>query len=380
METSGTTPPGALAAQDLADLAALADRTGPFATVVLGVSPDAVDAEHRLDVRWRNARRELEGRQVPHRVLDSIEAVVLSDPEDHRVGAALTVVATADGVCLVDHHDEPPRRDLLSWGPLPRLGHLVEWRQARVPHVVALVDRTGADVFALRGEEQEAHEEAGGREHPIRKVGPGGWSQRRFQQRAEANWEKNAADVADTVVRLSDDVGAKVIAIAGDVRAVELLQKALPDRVASLVHVVDGSRHPDGSEDEVAEGTLRATATVAAAESAQLLAKLREERGQDDRAVTGAAGTLLALAKGQVEVLLVHDDPDDERGAWFGPDPLQVGGAAEDVTAMGARSAEQGRLVDVAIRAALGSSAGIRVVPTSGQLDDGIGAILRWKD
>jgi hypothetical protein len=40
----------------------------------------------------------------------------------------------------------------------------------------------------------------------------------------------------------------------------------------------------------------------------------------------------------------------------------------------------EGRLVDVALRAALGSGAGIRIVPDSRQLDGRVGAILRWTD
>ncbi|MBV9411271.1 MAG: hypothetical protein JO148_06730, partial [Acidimicrobiia bacterium] len=48
------------------------------------------------------------------------------------------------------------------------------------------------------------------------------------------------------------------------------------------------------------------------------MAKFREERGQGDRAADGPAATLEAMSRSQVEVLLVHADPDDTRTAWFG--------------------------------------------------------------
>lgn len=51
MERCGTTPPGALAAEELAGLARIARSDGPFASVYLGLAPDAVDAGHRLDGR-----------------------------------------------------------------------------------------------------------------------------------------------------------------------------------------------------------------------------------------------------------------------------------------------------------------------------------------
>jgi peptide subunit release factor 1 (eRF1) len=173
---------------------------------------------------------------------------------------------------------------------------------------------------------------------------------------------------------------AKLVVVARDVRAVELLRKALPPRVDELVTVIDGSRHADGSEDAIADDTVRAVATVVARDTAALLAKFREEVGQHDRAADGPGPVLEALARGQVEVLLVHDDPDDNRTAWFGPEPLHVGARRDVVEAMGVAAPTEGRLVDVALRAALGSGAGIRIVPDSRQLDGRVGAILRWAD
>ena len=86
-----------------------------------------------------------------------------------------------------------------------------------------------------------------------------------------------------------------------------------------------------------------------------------------------------ALAMAAVDVLLVAaDDPDDPRKAWFGPEPTQVGVTAADVRSMGVDQPQEGRLVDVAVRAALGTGAGIRVIGTGAGLEGGIGAILRW--
>jgi hypothetical protein len=379
MERSGTTPPGALRAQDqLAGLARVARSDGPFASVYLGVSPDAVDAAHRLDVRWREARHDLERQGAPAPVIEAIAEVVERD--DHRGGATLAVLADESGRRIVSELPNPPKRDVVAWAPLPRLGPLVEWRQAELPHVVVLIDRSGADVFGVVGETEAVHEDVQGDSAPIEKNAPGGWSQKRYQTRAESSWSENAADVARVVEETCARIDAKLVVVAGDVRAVELLRKSLPSRVDELVTVIDGSRHADGSEDAVAEDTVRAVATVVASETATLLAKFREELGQHDRAADGPGPVLEALARGQVEVLLVHDDPDDNRTAWFGPDPLHVGARRDVVEAMGVDAPCEGRLVDVLLRAALGSGAGIRIVPDSRQLDGRVGAILRWSD
>jgi hypothetical protein len=90
-------------------------------------------------------------------------------------------------------------------------------------------------------------------------------------------------------------------------------------------------------------------------------------RGSGGLAAEGADATLAALARSQVEVLLIVDDPDDERGAWFGAAPQQVATDRAAVEAMGEFIPVQGRLPDVAVRAALGTSAAVHVVdPASG--------------
>jgi len=117
---------------------------------------------------------------------------------------------------------------------------------------------------------------------------------------------------------------------------------------------------------------------VVATETAAVLEKFREEAGEGRRAADGPEATLQALAMSQVGLLLVHEDPDDSRTAWFGPDPGQVGLTSEEVKAMGVDDPQQARLTDVALRAALGTGADVRVVPSAGGPTGGLGAILRW--
>jgi hypothetical protein len=59
---------------------------------------------------------------------------------------------------------------------------------------------------------------------------------------------------------------------------------------------------------------------------------------------------------------------------------VHVGGSRAQLEAMGvpAGDIKQGRLADVAIRAALGTGAGVRVVPEHGGPAEGVGALLRW--
>jgi hypothetical protein len=372
MQSAASTLPGAMRPRDLAELFS---ARGPFASIYLTTEAAVEQAAQRSEQRWRAVRQQLADAGMPDDGLRAVDALV---PDAHHEGECLALVATAVDVLHVEHHLDPPRRDMGRWAALPSVGPLLEWRQARLPYVIVLADRTGADIVVAEADRIVADREVGGREGPVTKSAPGGWSQRRFQQRAENTWEHNAAEAAAEVARLADRAGARLVALGGDVRAVQLFEEHLPSTTKPLVHHIDGSRATDGSIDAVARDVVRLVATAAARDTVGVLEKFREERGQHDRAADGPAATLAGLAQGQVDVLLVHDDPDDAREAWFGPEAVHVGLSADDVRGMGVGEPTSGRLVDVAIRAALGTSAGIRIVPRAGGPADSIGAILRW--
>ena len=371
MERTGLTPPGAVGAPDLAELL---QASGPFATVYLTTESEIDNAAHRSEQHWKVLRAELADAGVADEVLGAIDPLV---GDAHLYGQCLGVVANAGGVLHVEHSPEPPPRDRASWASLPALVPMLAWRQSFPTHLAVRADRTGADLSVHRHERPDVNREAGGATHPLARSAPGGWSQPRYQNRAENTWENNADDVAAEIVSLVDRFDPRIVVVAGDVRALELLSDALPPSVTERLEVVRGGRADDGSDEGFAAAVRGRLAGAVATDTMRLLDKFREEQGQDDRAADGAAATLAALAQGQVEVLLVHEDPDDERRAFFGPEPTQVGLRADEL-ALGVDEPQEGRLVDVAVRAALGTGAGVRVVPDGDTPTDGIGAILRW--
>jgi hypothetical protein len=110
-----------------------------------------------------------------------------------------------------------------------------------------------------------------------------------------------------------------------------------------------------------------------------LLQRFSTERAPSGSAVDGVLATLEALAGGRVQTLLVTDDAGDDRIAWYGPDALCV----EDPAAAAPGTVgplRPGRLVDIAVRAALLTDADVHVVP-AGQADvfgERIGALCRF--
>lgn len=129
------------------------------------------------------------------------------------------------------------------------------------------------------------------------------------------------------------------------------------------------------------EEAEKLAAVTAESHTSALLDEFEQERGQHDRAADGAPATFEALARHQVRTLLLKEAPDDERSAWFGERPGQVALDREVLVIEGEPTPAEGRLVDVAVRAALGTGAEVRVLgaETDGRgPSDGLGAILRY--
>lgn len=364
MESAGTTPNVAV---NGAELLSLFEGPRPVATVYLTTEAEIENAAQRSEQHWKTLRRAMSDGEVPESVLERIDGLV---SDAHLEGQTLAVVASEAGIRTVDHFPEPPATDAFRWGPLPWVGPIVERRQGAVPHLVVTIDRTGADIVLFRpGRDDIERTVSGPDDAPVARSKPGGWSQRRYQQRAENTWQENASNVADEIVKLVEPSGARLVLVAGDVRAVQLLTDALPPQVAELVQVVEG----DPSEEAV-----RAVDTLVASDTVTLLDKFKEEKGQLDRAANGVAATITALNQAQVEVLLVHADPDDERTVWCGPDPVPVALDPTDLKDLGVDSPFEAPLVEGLIRAAAGTGAGVRIIPRAAAVDAGVGAILRW--
>ena len=375
MEQAGTIPRG------LVDVSAWRDlllRPGPVATVCLAVPGASDNAGPKNQLRWQEARRRLEEQGAVPGAVAAVDDVI---GDAHHFGEGLAVYADAGGIINVTYSPVPPRHEVVRWDTLASLSPVLGWRQHQPTYLVVLVDHQGADLFASGSGIADRHEEAGAADrYPVARNAPGGWSQRRYQQHAVENWTESAREVADAVSRLSEEVHPEIVLVGGDPRSVELLMGALPGPVAGRTATVDGTRAADGGGDHSAREVATMVETVAARRTVEVLEEFRMHRGRHDRAVEGVGPTLQALRENRVAALLFHDVPADARRAWFGSDPTAVAPTAEMVEGVGGGPIGDGRLVDVAVRAAATSGAAVRLVPEAGGPAEGLGALLRWSD
>ena len=366
---------------DVTEIAKLYTAHGPFVSLYLNAPSTVENAAQRLDLVWRSARKELLDAGVDEVTVDALEPAVF----DNRTDGNSVVAFASHGSLLYSRRlPEELGREAAIHAPLPYVTPLLSWAQTRVPHVVVLADRTGAEILAYVADaEPVVSEEVQGSHDVIRRVQPGGWSQLRYQHRAEDSWEGNAREVVDEIDRVARSVGAKAILVGGDVHAVRLVHEHLPEQAKALVQVLDqggGRAHDGGTPFTAAEITER-VATLALQRIQRVLDEFQEERGQGDRASDGVAATVDAIRKAQVGTLLIHDDPGDDRTLWFADDPSLVACSRTDLDGV-ADHVEEGRLADVLVRAAVGTGADVVVVPPSGTAipTEGCGAILRYAD
>jgi hypothetical protein len=368
---------------ELSDLLPVLSAQGPFVTVHVGAESAVEQAADRYELAWKSLLGQLEEADVP----EPVRTALYQARGAHDDGNARLVVAdlATGAVLLSEPVSTRPTTDEVSVAPLPRLLPLLTDLTARVPHVVVLADRTGADVAAYFDVDRTAREvTVKGRTLHLKKVQVGGWAHHRYQHRSENAWKENGEDIADTVVQLAGQVGAELVIAIGDEREVTMVEKALPQQWQGKYLALPGGRGQDGSEELVQQRVRDALALHVATETLTLLGQFAQERGQAKRACDGVEDVVQALRKAQVQTLLLTTELTGGGGGtlFYGPDPAVLGTTAEEVASLGVDDPKQAPAVDVLVRAAIGTAADVQIVPHEPKEapNGGVGAVLRYAD
>jgi hypothetical protein len=268
---------------------------------------------------------------------------------------------------------------------LPCLLPVLEWRQNHPACVFAVLDRRGAEITVQpAGQGDPTIETVTGPDDEIERNSPGGWSQPRYQRRAEDSWHHNAGRVVDAVVAALSSSGARLLVLAGDVRALQYFEDQLPVWVKNDVRTttVSGSRSQDGSQVRRPEEIAAARREWSDAGTRDRLESLASRIGPDGQGVAGVVATIHCLARGQVHELLVCAEPaaPEPATAWFGPEATDISehksGLRPGVTP------SHGPLLDVLVRSAVLTDAGVWILPADlvDPPQQGVGALLRFPE
>ncbi|MGY1751110.1 baeRF2 domain-containing protein [Modestobacter sp. SYSU DS0511] len=358
---------------------------GPYATVCVDVTHTTENADAEVELRVRAACDELAGQGAPETVVEAVRSRLLQVNEGGQVATlrGRALVVAADGRVVLDQVlADAPREPLASWSPHPPLLPVLRQLAGRVPHVVVVADRVGADVSVatLAGYPEEETEVEGDTFH-MRKVKVGGWAHNTYMHTAENQWEENAGQVADEVDTLVKQHKAQFVLLAGDVRATQLIaDKATKEVSDVLVSMTEGGRAAGADREPIERRAVELVAENEAHEQSGAVERVQASSAHG-LAVTGTARVVEALRKAQVEELVLADDIADEGDLLVGPDPLQIGVDATDMSALGVNGAESVPADRALLRAAIGSSARVVVVPRTAMPGDiPVAAVLRYTD
>lgn len=328
----------------------LTELEGPFASVTLDASNlDPVSREH-LAQAWSGARRTLERDGASEDTLAALEEAVTADNDGS--GERTHVLCAADGHVVLDVRTPGrPAREQAGLGPVPSIMAAVQALDGLPGHAVVRLDRQGADIEVLdSAKDVVTSTQVSGADDELRKVAPGGSSQRRFQARAEDSWKHNATQVAEELDRITRSHDLAVIFVEGDDHMVSHLRSQASGAVADLLlHLETGGRAAGTSGEAEVTAREAALARQRVERDAALVERYGDASGAG-RAVEGWAAVTGAVERAQADHVLV-----DSRVA-----------AAPEV---------DGLLFSLAA-----TGAELSVISQPFEPLEGIGAILRWND
>ncbi len=358
---------------DSAVLHDLLAASGPFASVYFDGTHDTEDSAKEVELRWRAARDLLTEADADKRTLDALdEAVRNGAPAIGRSGRFL--IAAEDMVLVDEYLPEVPAQPVARVSARPYLVPLATQGPPRVPHVVVLVDKLGADLRAVNGDGAVIKEyTVDGQNKPVHKVGGGGWSHRNIQAHAEETVKHNIARVAAETAQLGQQAGARLIVLAGDVEPRTMLRRALPPVCAQIAVELDTGRR--GDLDDIADDVAGLVTERWRAERGVVLDRFRAELGRAGLAVQGLKRTTEALREANVATLVISDPAIGDRTVWTAELPQLVAVEPAELDTFGGTQRIEARADEVLPAAAV--AVGADLMADNQRLGDGVGALLR---
>lgn len=231
-------------------------------------------------------------------------------------------------------------------------------------------------VLSLNEAEQAAQTEA---DEEIKRFQAGGWAQMVFQRRTDNIIRAHTRDIADRLGRVIKRYNVQHVIIAGNDAIKGIVLSTLPDQIkAILVDYINLDINANmPAIMEVLEPMMRG---VELDQEAAELANLEEQVGAQNFGVAGVAETAMALTKGQVRTLFMHQDFLATGGECPNCGTIRAG--LRDKCPYDGAEMQPVDLREAFTVRALQQGSEIQIVETSTFLDQhgGVGALLRYRD
>ncbi|TLM80996.1 hypothetical protein FDW83_18200 [Pseudarthrobacter sp. NamE2] len=292
-------------------------QSGPWCTAYVNAGTGTVDSLETADVSPGNVRTQLEGQGATESDLDAMEQAI--QPATGVPAPVARFVLVHQGKAEINEvlPGDLVLPERVSVDPIPDLLPLVKHRPEELPYVVAEVSREHGEIrlyHAGAGGPTSTREVEGEHEH-VNKFQGGGWAHLRFQHHTEDVWRRNADEIASEIDRVASSSGARLIVLAGDIRARGLVHEQLSQASQVLVSQVDSHTHTAGADNQLLEDQVnQKVAELWATEQQEVMDRLAMEEGQaNPESATGIGAVVHALQQAQVDVLILNDAALSER-------------------------------------------------------------------
>jgi peptide subunit release factor 1 (eRF1) len=365
-------------------LAAYEPQGVPVVSLYLNLAPDQhgrdnydafvrkAFAEHLKGFKENSAER-----ASLERDLERINAYLADEVNRSSNGVALFASSGGGEFFQAIQVDVPIPEHWFFIGSVPHLYPLAKLIDQYPRYASVLLDTNRARIFVFGLGSVERREQV--TNEKTRRSSMGGWSQARYQRRADNLHQHHVKEVVEALEKIVLADRIQHIIIAGDDVVVPLLREHLPKHLnEKIVDVLSLER--DAGEDEIVQATLEVLRQKDAESDVERVQELVGAWQGSGLAVVGPDSTLKALQMGQVDELLISGVPDALRATRL-PDDSAPGQVKAETSAVSNADERQLKLADELVTRAQQTGARVRFIEDPELLKEfgGVGALLRFR-
>ena len=287
----------------------------PYLTMTIDWQPDGTQPNVRHGRQFFDQQREelLSSPGIaPHTpVHDSLSADLeriaahLDGAVDPAVQGLAFIACSARGVFEPISLGMPlSNRAILA--PVPALRVLAKLAEDEPPFAVLLADQKEATLLVIDQASRRQSVDIHATGYP-RKQDQGGWSQQRYQNRADERVEAFARTVAEETERELRESGVDMLVLAGNEQTTTTLRDTLHPTVQAKIAGMTRMALSTNERDLIA-ATLPIVEEAERGREQEAVRHLENGAGPGGGAVTGPEETLTALQAGQVMTLVLNED------------------------------------------------------------------------
>src|SRR5688572_25383617 len=299
--------------------------------------------------------------------------------KDNVTGQAVAIFASSGSDLFeVIALEAPVGEHALFISSVPHLYPLARLVENYPRYAAVMLDTNKARIFVFGVAKAEREEKVVGEK--TRRTSKGGWSQARYQRRADNFHTLHIKEVVDTLDKVVREESIEHIVVAGAEVAMPILREQLPKHLADKI--VEIGAHESGESGSFVQRTMAALREKDAETDLEKVQELMDAWQSGGLGVAGPEATLSAFQLGQVDELIITATPELLKNVQKLPDDAAPGEVKADTSApQGTADEKRLRLADELVTRAHQTSARIRFIEDENLLAGvgGVGALLRFR-